>query len=187
MFENREEMFVARMHAAIGEQPHDVQRTARRPRRIEACVDDLVLVDGPRAACAVDARKLLMDDAAGADVQVPDLGVSHLAFGQADRLARRLKARALAREQLIEKRRVRKRDGVARTCGRKSEAVHDNEAHGKREALARRRIENAHYCMTAFTSWMKESHLRLAPPISPPSMSGSATSASTLPGFIEPP
>ena len=187
MFENREEMLVARMHAAIGEQPHHVQRTAQRSRRIEACVDDLVLVDGSRAARAVDARKLLMNDAAGTDVQMPDLGVAHLALGQADRHVRRLKARALAREQLVEKRRVRERDGVARTCGRKSEAVHDNEAHGKREALARRRIENAHYCMTAFTSWMKESHLRLAPPISPPSMSGSATSASTLPGFIEPP
>ena len=49
-----------------------------------------------------------MNDAAGTDVQMPDLGVSHLAFGQADRLARRLKARALARKQLIEKRRVRK-------------------------------------------------------------------------------
>ena len=187
MFENREEMLVARMHAAIGEQPHDVQRTARRLRRIEACVDDLVFVDGPRSARTVDARKLLMNDAAGTDVQMPDLGVSHLALRQTDRLARRLKTRALARENLIEKRRARKRDGVAGTCGCKPEAVHDNEAHGKREAFPCRRIENAHYCMTAFTSWMKESHLRLAPPISPPSMSGSATSASTLPGFIEPP
>ena len=128
-----------------------------------------------------------MDDATGADVQMPYLGVSHLALRQTDRLARRLKTRALAREQLVEKRRVRKRDGVAGTCGRKPKAVHDDEAHGKREALARRRFESTHYCMTAFTSWMKESHLRLAPPISPPSMSGSATSASTFPGFIEPP
>ena len=187
MLEDREKVLVARMDAAIGEKPHDMQRTAWLLGRIEARVDDLVFVDGTRAARAVDACELLMDDAAGADVQMPDLGVAHLALRQADRLAGRLKARALAREQLIEKRRARKRDGVAGTCGRKPEAVHDDEAHGKRKALARRRIENAHYCMTALTSWMKESRLRLAPPISPPSMSGSATSASTFPGFIEPP
>ena len=187
MLENRKKVLVARMDASVGEKPHDMQRTAWLLRRIETRVDDLVFVDGTRAARAVDARKLLMDDATGADVQMPDLGIAHLALRQADRLAGRLKARALTGEQLVEKRRACKRDGIAGTCGRKPEAVHDNEAHRKREAFSRRRIENAHYCMTAFTSWMKESHLRLAPPISPPSMSGSATSASTLPGFIEPP
>ena len=39
-----------------------------------------------------DARQVLIDDAAGADVEVPDLGVAHLALGQADGRARRLRA-----------------------------------------------------------------------------------------------
>ena len=77
MLEDREKVLVVRMDASIGEKPHDMQRTAWLLRRIETRVDDLVFVDGTCTARAVDARELLMDDAAGADVQMPDLGVAH--------------------------------------------------------------------------------------------------------------
>ena len=39
----------------------------------------------PSSIGEVDARELLVDDAPGADVEVPDLGVAHLSLGQPDR------------------------------------------------------------------------------------------------------
>ena len=62
----------------------------------------------------VDARQVLADDRAGAEVEVADLGVAHLPLGQPDRAAagRQLRVR-VARPEVVEDRRVGQLDGVA--------------------------------------------------------------------------
>ena len=50
----------------------------------------------------VDAREVLVDDAAGADVEMADLGVAHLSVGQADAMLGRVDRRVRARrEELV--------------------------------------------------------------------------------------
>ena len=71
------------VHAALGDQADEVD--ARRvPHRLP---QGLVL--GQRAVRdgGVDAREVLRHDRARAEVEMADLGVAHLALGQADRLA----------------------------------------------------------------------------------------------------
>ena len=72
------------VHAAAGDQAHEVQAAAlarrpwRRPARRTRFSKKL-----PSSIAEVDAREVLVDDAAGADVEVADLGVAHLARRQA--------------------------------------------------------------------------------------------------------
>ena len=62
----------------------------------------------------VDSRQVLIDDAAGAHRDVPDLRVAHLSLRQAHILARRLKRRMReAVEELEVGRRARQLDGIA--------------------------------------------------------------------------
>ena len=53
----------------------------------ERCLDLGVLQDRIVAAGAVDLHQILVDHAAGADIEVPDLRIAHLAVGQSDVLA----------------------------------------------------------------------------------------------------
>ena len=81
-------MFERRMHAAVGEKPHHVQCAARAFHMIDDCADFRVLSQRMalrilRTAGTVDLDEVLIDHAAGTDVEVPHLGVSHLAFGKA--------------------------------------------------------------------------------------------------------
>ena len=104
-----------------------------------------------------------------------DLGVAHLAFRQADRLAGRgeLRVRKVA-PQPVEDGRVRELDRVARAGRRDSPAVEDDERYeGIRAAV-----------------WhiaLKESTSSEAPPTSAPSTSGCASSVPALSGLTEPP
>ena len=175
------------MDAAVGQQPHEMQGGTLPACRLERADEDLVMTQRPIGASTVDAGELLMDDAPGADVEVADLGVAHLARGKAHRLARRLQAdRRMLRERGIEMRRLGQRDRIARTGLGQAEPVHDDERRGKMQALPRGVIGFDHY-RHAFTRSMKDDALRLAPPTRPPSMSGCASSDSTFPTFIEPP
>ena len=86
--QKRFEMFERRMHAAVGEKPHHVQCAARAFHMIDDCADFRVLSQRMalrilRTAGTVDLDKALIDHAAGTDVEMPHLGVPHLAFGKA--------------------------------------------------------------------------------------------------------
>ena len=85
-----------------------------------------VLHDRVVAAGAVDLHEVLINDAAGADIRVSDLGVAHLSLRQADVKAACLKLGiGILAEQLIQIRLFGGGDGVARSCRSDAVAVKD--------------------------------------------------------------
>jgi hypothetical protein len=86
--QQRHQVVDVRVHAAVRHEPQEVQPAvallralARRAHVGHAA--ELAALDG-----RVDAHDVLPHDAAGADVQVPDLAVAHEALRQADRRRR---------------------------------------------------------------------------------------------------
>lgn len=85
-----EQVFVERVHAAVTQQTHEVERTSGLPRRLTR-VDER----GNRKERAIfdafgNSNEVLLHDAAGAQVEVTHLTVAHLADGQAHRSPRRV-------------------------------------------------------------------------------------------------
>ena len=70
----------ARVHAAGRHQPDQVQAAARVARRRARAAQRLVLEEAAVRDRLVDAGEVLLHDRAGAEVQVADLGVAHLAL-----------------------------------------------------------------------------------------------------------
>jgi len=116
--QKRFEMFERRMHAAVGEKPHHVQCTPRAFHMIDECAYFRVLSQRMvfrilRTAGTVDLDEILIDHAAGTDVEMPHLGVTHLAFGKAHILAIGAKSGVrIAAGELLDKNRVPGTDGV---------------------------------------------------------------------------
>ena len=82
--EERVQVLLVAVHAAVGDQPHEVDRAAGRlglAHRLEqrGDLEEGAVLDGP-----VDAHQVLVDDPPGAEVGVADLGVAHLPLGQSD-------------------------------------------------------------------------------------------------------
>ena len=71
------------MHAAIACRAHEMQAGAARACRMQSSSTRMPeeLADGDHQ---VDAGDIHMDDAARADIQMPDFAVAHLAFRQPD-------------------------------------------------------------------------------------------------------
>ena len=82
--DQREQVRLVRMHAAVTEQPDEMQprsplaggRARRHQRRVR--------VEAAIFHCETDTDQVLHDDAPGAKIQVPDLAVAHLPFGESD-------------------------------------------------------------------------------------------------------
>ena len=128
----RVEVLVGGMDAAVGHEPHEVQRRPRPRGRRERLVQHEVRRQRAVGAGTVDAGELLEHHAPGADVEVSHLGVAHLPRGQAHGLARCLElGPRTGGEHLVEARRARLRDGVSRARLGQAEAVHDDKACGK--------------------------------------------------------
>ena len=68
------------MHAAGRDEPDQVQRSAALARRRARRPQRLVLEEAAVLDRLVDADEVLLHDRAGAEVQVADLGVAHLAL-----------------------------------------------------------------------------------------------------------
>src|SRR5579863_7208786 len=87
---------------------------------------DLAAGDG-----RADARQVLQHHAAGADIEMADFGIAHLAAGQADVLARGAqKAVRQVLPQPVEGRRLGLADGVIRRVLAPAPAVEHNKHHG---------------------------------------------------------
>ncbi len=82
-----EKMLQRRVHAPVGRKTHEVDTDAVLLGVLERADDLGILHDRIVAASAVDLYQILVDDAAGADIEVADLRIAHLAVGQADVLA----------------------------------------------------------------------------------------------------
>ena len=69
-----------RVHAAVADQPDQVHALVVAQRGLQhLVVEQRAVLDR-----LVDPREVLLDDRAGAEVEVADLGVAHLALGQPD-------------------------------------------------------------------------------------------------------
>ena len=118
-----------RVNAARADQAQQVQsaRTCVRHGRLERFVGkELSARDH-----VIDASDVHLDDASGADVEVPDLAVAHLAFGETDEgaVCPNQRVRIFA-PQPVEVRRAGHGDGVVLGIGVLSPAVHDGEDNG---------------------------------------------------------
>src|ERR1700689_1442938 len=104
----------ARVHAAVGDEADQVHAGRVAHGRHE----DGVGGEGAIGDGVFDAREVLAHDGAGAEVEVTDLGVAHLPFGQAHGAAAGGELRVrVGRPELVEDRRVGERDGIAGTGG----------------------------------------------------------------------
>ena len=170
--DQRPQVVPAGVHPAVGDQADEVDALRVGERLHQHLVGlDRAVVDG-----VVDAGQVLLDHSAGAEVQVPHLGVAHLALGQAHRGARRIELGVrIARPEVVEDRRVGERDRVARAVGSEPEAVEHDQADGG---------ERLHAAATIVAS---ESTSSEAPPTRAPSTSGSASSSAALSPLTEPP
>ena len=72
------------VHATVADQPQQVQRAAILNRALDRPVQRRVGRQLPVRDSQVDAGQPLIDDEAGADIGVPDLGIPHLPRRQPD-------------------------------------------------------------------------------------------------------
>jgi hypothetical protein len=129
--DERVQVSLMAVDAAVGHEADEVQRVQPARDAIhrgdERVADEEVGV----ADAFIDPREVLVNDAAGAHVQVADFGVAHLPGGQADGLARRDELRVrIAAHQLVVDRRPGHRDGVVLALGADAPAVEDDEGDG---------------------------------------------------------
>ena len=108
-------VILVRMHAARRQQPHQVAGAARGLQRRDEI--HKLRIGGQRAVSqgGVDTWQVLRHDAAGAQVHVTNLGIAHLAVGQADGTACGLQHAVRATlQQTVPDRRAGQRNGVVR-------------------------------------------------------------------------
>lgn len=109
-----------------------MQRLTSSGNVVHGLDENLVLLDRAILDGVVDAGELLEHDAAGTNVEVADLGVAHLAVGQADVLARGAEGgMRILGVQTVDERRAGSAHGVVGSLGRKAETVHDTQECGK--------------------------------------------------------
>ena len=81
--QERVHVAVEAVHAAVGEKAHDVQGAALFAAVVDEGLHLGIVADRAVGDRAVDLDEILVEDAAGADVEVAHFGVAHLAVGQA--------------------------------------------------------------------------------------------------------
>ena len=178
--DRRLDVLPAGVDAAVGDEAEQVQAAARAAAgAVAGSQQRLVLEEAAVGDRVVDPGQVLLDDRAGAEVEMADLRVAHLPVGQADvaPLGGEFGVGEL-RPETIEDRRLGQRDRVAGAGRGKSPAVEDHQRQRRHRQLGH---------PAASTIWAKSSGSRLAPPTSAPSMSGCAISSAALPGLTEPP
>ena len=169
----------AGVDAAVGDEPEQVEPAAGAAAgALAGRPQGLVLEEAAVGDRVVDPGQVLLDDGAGAEVEVADLGVAHLPFGEADvaPLGRELGVGEL-RPEPVEDRRLGDRDRVAGAGLGDAPAVEDDQRDGG---------DGGHY-PAASTIAANSAGSRLAPPTRAPSMSGWAISSAALSGLTEPP
>ena len=124
-------MVLVRVHAPGRDQAQQVAGASRAAQGVEEAADGRRLFQRAVRGGPADARQLLHDDAAGADVEVADLRIAHLPVRQADILAGRAQERVRpGRPQPVEPRRMRLQDGVVGGVVTPSPAIQDDQGDG---------------------------------------------------------
>ncbi len=151
--DRRLDVLPARVDAAVGDQAEQVQAAARAaPGGVAGGEQRLVVEEAAVGDRVVDPGQVLLDDRPGAEVEVADLRVAHLALGQADvaPLGGELRVREALPEP-VEDRRLGERDRVARPRRGEAPAVEDHQhqrgnghRHPFRLSLCTPRVQKAH-------------------------------------------
>src|SRR5690606_23919157 len=81
-----EEVARVGMDAAVADQSHDVERAAAFQAALNRGGEGRIGKEGAVPDGEIDPGDPLVDDEAGTEVQVPNLGVPHLAVWETDRL-----------------------------------------------------------------------------------------------------
>ena len=170
--DQRLQVLHARVDPAVADQADQVEALG-----VAHSVDeDRVLVELAVGHGIVDPGQVLAHHRAGAEVEVADLAVAHLALRQADRpTGGRERGVRVALEQSVEDGGVGLVDGVPGAGPGQPPPVENDQAAG-----------GGAHC-AAETIAAKEAGSSEAPPTSAPSMSGIASSSAALSGFTEPP
>jgi len=123
-----EQVLVERVHAARPDETQEVQGAPGTSQRFAQRDERLQPVELSRGDALGNAHDVLRHDAARAEVQVPDLAVAHLPFGETHRQPRRLEQRARRPlpEAMPDGRRA-ELDGVAVPAGTEPPAVEDDQ------------------------------------------------------------
>src|SRR5205807_9003855 len=118
------------MDTGGADQTHQVNAAAVGTGPFDRGSESLVGEKGSIGNGHVDARKVLVDDATGADIEVTDFGIAWLTERQADRLAGSLESGGgIAGEELVVKRSLGASDGVTGTWRSDSPPVDYDEDH----------------------------------------------------------
>ncbi len=177
----------AGVHAAVGHEPDQVDPLGAG----EGATEDLIRAELAVLDREVDPGEVLHDHRAGAEVEVADLGVAHLALGQADGApARGQLGVRIALPERIEHRRGRERNRVpGPRLGDAPPIENDERRTGRRQCIGpgRQRAHGPVAPPAALTIAANDSASRLAPPTRAPSMSGNASSSAALSALTLPP
>ena len=116
------------MHTAGRQKPEHMQRPSASSRGLDCVGQRRVLGEFAGFDRDVDAREILVNDAAGTNIQMADLGIAHLALRQPHTEFRRIdRGMRAGREQPVPVGHPRARDRIVRGVGAASEAVEDQE------------------------------------------------------------
>lgn len=69
-------------HTTVGHQAAKVKASIAALGRGQNLLNHIIVAELALLDCLVDANDVLPDDTAGADVEMPDFGVAHKAFGE---------------------------------------------------------------------------------------------------------
>ncbi|MNP05238.1 hypothetical protein D3C76_971840 [compost metagenome] len=130
-FGHGDQVVLVAVHAAVGEQPHEMHGLASGNGFIYCAGQHRILEELAVADRLGHAGEVLVDDTAGAEVHVADLGVAHLAVGQADvHAGAGDQAVRLAGQQAVPIGLLRGIDGVVFRGVAMAEAVQDDQDQG---------------------------------------------------------
>ena len=167
--------------AAVGEQAEDMQRRAALPRAVDRGEISLVAEKAAVRDGVRDARQILKHDAARADVRVADLAVADLTRRKSDVQPGGGELGVGPRApECVQPRGGCLGNGVIRSRRGETEAVHDQKDGGR---FFHSSPPSPQLAMIV----AKSAGFRLAPPMSPPSMSGMASSSNAFFSFMLPP
>ncbi len=190
----RDEVAIVRVHAARSDEPDDVEPTLASSSRRAGCDERRPLEERTVGDGRIDPGQLLQHRPAGAEVQMPDLGVAHLAgrqpYGPVRSLERRVRP---AGEEASPAGHVGSCNRVGVAFPADPEAVQDDEDDRMRaRALGQahedgceprlRAVSAARATIPAISSGLSE-----APPTSAPSIDVSARNSSIVALVTEPP
>src|SRR5436853_3055022 len=126
--DQRIEVLVRCMYAAVTDQPHQVERPAVAFDFVAGFNERRSVEEARILDRRIDANKVLHDHATGAEIQMTYFAVSHLSFRQTDGEPRRVQKRSrCSTPETIPRRSIRERDRVACAFFAIAPSVENNE------------------------------------------------------------